>query len=245
MHNPEFDGNAWINEQKRLLLPKIPPTNEQLDEAAKAWLITAETNQGKSVKSILLRSEDLVPLPSGTRYWQEPRQGQKSRQSQHFRTVSRSYQAPIGSERGPIHTVYREPNAFSSHLRNDTHSYASVNPGSSAMTNKDVRKRAAIDLIAPVIANLSSYRAGEDPSPLQRYSQPPAWCIDNSEAGRKSFFNDNWGDVPKRVGRDPRYQQTMHEGRSTYFEDLNPSGRRERETLPGYKPTPGWGMIRK
>ncbi len=134
-------------------------------------------------------------------------------QPEHSRTLSGSRHAPIGSER----------------------------PHNSTSNQEVSRKHAAIDVMSNVLANLASYHGGENPGPTQRYSQPPAWCIDHTEAGRKSFFNDNWGDVPKRVGRDPRYQKTVHEGRTTYFEDPNSAGRRD---LPGYKVTPGWGSSR-
>ena len=133
-------------------------------------------------------------------------------QPEHIRTLSGSRHAPIGSER---------PRKLTSH--------------------QEDRKRGAIDVMSNVLSNLASYHAGSNPGPSQRYSQPPAWCIDNTDAGHKSFFNDNWGDVPKRVGRDPRYQKTVHEGRTTYFEDPNSAGRRE---LPGYKATPGRGSSR-
>ena len=242
---PDLNSNAWIEEQKRLLLPKVRPTNEQLDEAAKAWLARAEGTMVKSVKDILQRSEGLAPLPSGTRYWEKYYELQKPQQVEHIRNASCSRYAPIGSERTHARTISQAHDVTGSNTTNNSRSSTSGDLAASAMIDEQTRKRAAIDVMAPAIANLASYRAGEDPGPLQRYSQPPAWCIDNSEAGRKSFFNDNWGDVPKRVGRDPRYQQTIHEGRSTYFEDPNPVGRREREILSGYKSTPGWGTSRK
>lgn len=245
MCTSDINRNAWVEEQKRLLRPVEPPTGEQLDEVARAWLVSAEDTMVKSVKNVLLQSENLAPLPPGTRYWQQSPETQKPWQTGRVLTASGLRHAPIGSERAPTYTSSRMANAVDFDITNNPRSSSANGLTASVRSNEEIRKRAAVDLVAPLIANLSSYRAGEDPSPLQRYSQPPAWCIDNSEAGRRSFFNDNWGDVPKRVGRDPRYQQTMHEGRSTYFEDPSPNFRRERESLSTYKPTPGWGMIRK
>ena len=239
---PDVDGNAWIEEQKRLLLPTNPPTNEQLDVSAQAWLLGSEDKMVKDVKTMLLQSEHLALLPPGTKYWQ---QSSESQRTEIAPAMSASRHAPIGSERIPALNDSRTANTVKPTINGTSCLSSAIDPATSVNNDKEIRNRAAIDLMGPVMARLSSYRAGEDPGPLQRYSQPPAWCIDHSEAGRRSFFNDNWGDVPKRVGRDPRYQQTMHEGRSTYFEDPTPNYRREREGLSGYKPTPGWGMNRK
>ena len=233
--------NAWFEEQKCLLRPKLPWTTEQLDNAAKEWFASGKGTMQDHVKNILQRSEGLAPLPSSIRYWEKPRSYEQSdlQQSEHSRATSGSRQAPIGSERMPARTASQPYNGTGSSTRNTSSPFASTNLAISPLSDEEIRRRAAIDVMAPVLANLASYRAGEDPGPCQRYSQPPAWCIDHSETGRKSFMNDNWGDVPKRVGRDPRYQLTMHEGRTTYFEDPNSTVRRD--SLPVYKATPGWG----
>jgi len=82
----------------------------------------------------------------------------------------------------------------------------------------------ATDLLAGTMSNLLSYEGGRNrEDPFARYAEPPAWAIDNTEGGSKSFF-ENLQPPPARVGRDPRYPTTMHEGRPTYFE--NPMGRR-------------------
>ena len=234
--------NAWFEEQKRLLLPKQPWTAAQLDDAAREWFAGGKGTMEDHVKHILQRSEDIIPLPSGMKYWEKPgpQEEPNVQPPEHARTTSGSRQNPIGSERVPVREASQLYHGTGSATRNKP--FTSTQIITSGFSDEEIRKRAAIDVMAPVLANLDSYHVGENPGPCQRYSQPPAWCIDHSEAGRKSFINDNWGDVPKRVGRDPRYQLTMHEGRTTYFEDPNSGGRRD--LLPVYKAVPGWGTGR-
>ena len=82
-------------------------------------------------------------------------------------------------------------------------------------------------LMAPVMANLRSYTEESSPSYFNRFSKAPAWTVDGSVDGNKSFFGEDWGKPPPRVGRDPRYRPTFHEGRYTVFEptDGRVSGR--------------------
>lgn len=96
---------------------------------------------------------------------------------------------------------------------------------SAAQAAKEKEQRDAVDIFAPVIANLQSHKTRDY---FSRYADPPAWCVDNSAEGNKSFFEKGaWGNPPPRVGRDPRYRTTLHEGRPTYFEDPQTGGRRE------------------
>lgn len=82
-------------------------------------------------------------------------------------------------------------------------------------------------LMVPVIANLRSYAEDSGASYFNKFSKAPAWAVDNSADGNKSFFGEDWGKPPSRVGRDPRYRPTFHEGRYTVFEptDGRVSGR--------------------
>ncbi|KAI4091330.1 MAG: hypothetical protein LQ344_004189 [Seirophora lacunosa] len=85
-------------------------------------------------------------------------------------------------------------------------------------------------LLGPVIANLRSYAedsSGGVPSYFNKFSKAPAWAIDGGMDGNRSFFGEDWGKPPPRVGRDPRYRPTFHEGRYTVFEptDGRVSGR--------------------
>jgi hypothetical protein len=65
-------------------------------------------------------------------------------------------------------------------------------------------------LLAPVFGNtlnLADQRPGPNNlSMLSRFAPAPPWAIDNSEQGNQSFFGEDWGTAPRRVGRDARYQ---------------------------------------
>ncbi|KAF2090101.1 hypothetical protein K490DRAFT_62978 [Saccharata proteae CBS 121410] len=52
-----------------------------------------------------------------------------------------------------------------------------------------------------------------------RFGPPPEWCIDKSAKRNDSMFGEDWGEPPKRIGRDPRYRPTFHKPRYTVFED--------------------------
>ncbi|KAK4690215.1 hypothetical protein P7C71_g6518, partial [Lecanoromycetidae sp. Uapishka_2] len=49
-----------------------------------------------------------------------------------------------------------------------------------------------------------------------KFGQPPAHTINHSANGNKSLFGTEWN-PPARVGRDPRHQTTMHDGRPILF----------------------------
>ncbi|KAI4210224.1 MAG: hypothetical protein LQ351_006902 [Letrouitia transgressa] len=73
-------------------------------------------------------------------------------------------------------------------------------------------------LLIPVLSNLQSYVEETEPSCFKPFSKPHTWCVDTSADGNKSFFGGDWGQPPNRVGRDPRYRPTFHDGRYTVFE---------------------------
>ena len=81
-------------------------------------------------------------------------------------------------------------------------------------------------LMGQVFQNLASYLEPKQDY-FGRYARVPEWCIDKLHGGDQSFFGDwgAWGLPPSRVGRDPRYAQTLHEGRFTVFEELERRGR--------------------
>ena len=60
-----------------------------------------------------------------------------------------------------------------------------------------------------VFETLSSYVQGsldQRKSGFSCFGPPPEWCIDRSEKGALTFFGENWGKPPQRLGRDPRYR---------------------------------------
>lgn len=84
-------------------------------------------------------------------------------------------------------------------------------------------------LMGPVLGNLQSYAkdsAGPEVDHFGRFGRVPEWCIDNGPGNNTSFFGD-WGVPPSRVGRDPRYRPTFHEGRYTVFDPMVRRGARE------------------
>ncbi|KAL8853390.1 MAG: hypothetical protein Q9221_001707 [Calogaya cf. arnoldii] len=73
-------------------------------------------------------------------------------------------------------------------------------------------------LLGPILANLRSYPEDSGSAYFNKFIKAPAWAIDGGAEGNKSFFEETWGKPPSRVGRDPRYRPTFHEGRYTVFE---------------------------
>lgn len=84
-------------------------------------------------------------------------------------------------------------------------------------------------LMEAVYHNLTKYLDKSNPDYFRRYARAPEWCIDNSQEGNNSYFGDwgAWGPPPPRVGRDPRYRPTFHEGRYTVFEEIGRRGGRD------------------
>jgi len=87
----------------------------------------------------------------------------------------------------------------------------------------DIANRLLID----VLANFHGYLAG--PPEAQRgqfggFGNVPEWCIDKGLGGSTSFFGEDWGAPPPRVGRDPRYRPMLHEPRYTLYEELERRG---------------------
>lgn len=76
-------------------------------------------------------------------------------------------------------------------------------------------------LLIPVLENLASYVEGpveKRHGPFARWAPPPEWCIDRGPNGNKSFFGDDWGQPPERIGRDSRYRPMPNQGRFGNFE---------------------------
>ena len=87
----------------------------------------------------------------------------------------------------------------------------------------DISNRLLID----VLANFHGYLSG--PPEAQRgqfgsFGPVPEWCIDKGVGGSTSFFGEDWGAPPPRVGRDPRYRPMLHEPRYTLYEELERRG---------------------
>lgn len=60
-----------------------------------------------------------------------------------------------------------------------------------------------------IFDTLSSYIQGpieQRKGQFGRFGHPPEWCLDRSERGALTFFGEDWGKPPQRLGRDPRYR---------------------------------------
>ena len=82
-------------------------------------------------------------------------------------------------------------------------------------------------LLIEVLANFHGYLSG--PPESQRgqfggFGTVPEWCIDKGVGGCTSFFGEDWGAPPPRVGRDPRYRPMLHGPRYTLYEELERRG---------------------
>lgn len=82
-------------------------------------------------------------------------------------------------------------------------------------------------LLIEVLANFHGYLAGPPESQRGQFGSfgaVPEWCIDKGVGGSTSFFGEDWGAPPPRVGRDPRYRPMLHEPRYTLYEELERRG---------------------
>ena len=87
----------------------------------------------------------------------------------------------------------------------------------------NLQSRALSDnVLIPVLSNLATYLQTE--GYFNRHGKAPDWCIDQGSGGQSSFFGEDWGVPPPRVGRDPRYQPVFHEGTRSVYSDFG--GRR-------------------
>ncbi|KAK8176759.1 hypothetical protein BC567DRAFT_289038, partial [Phyllosticta citribraziliensis] len=95
---------------------------------------------------------------------------------------------------------------------------AGAGQGSSAVTNQ---------LMVSLYERLRPYirDAGAKPKPedcFAPFGKPPDWCIDRGRSGKESFFGEDYGEVPKRIGRDPRFKPTFGQFPTSYSADLGP-----------------------
>ncbi|KAF2155130.1 hypothetical protein K461DRAFT_276319 [Myriangium duriaei CBS 260.36] len=87
---------------------------------------------------------------------------------------------------------------------------------SKASTQTSSFDKGVTRLLIPLMENLAGYVEG----PLNRrhghwapFTPPPEWAIDKSLNGNSSFFDEDWGKPPERIGRDQRYRAFASYGR--------------------------------
>ncbi|KAI9833342.1 MAG: hypothetical protein M1819_003737 [Sarea resinae] len=64
-------------------------------------------------------------------------------------------------------------------------------------------------LLIPLLSTLHGYLSSRPEAQRGRFgsfARVPEWCIDKGVGGLNSFFGEDWGAPPQRVGRDPRYR---------------------------------------
>jgi hypothetical protein len=92
------------------------------------------------------------------------------------------------------------------------------------VTVEDLKKMTTAECAEPMLDSLFgtflSY-AGEIPTPtnkalLSRFVKAPVWAIDYSLGGNQSFYGEDWGKAPRRLGRDPRYLDYTEEHTRRY-----------------------------
>lgn len=90
--------------------------------------------------------------------------------------------------------------------------------------SKPTAAEIARGVMLPAYKTLLGYVESTERDNFGRFCRVPEWCIDRTPGGSQSFYGD-WGVPPSRVGRDPRYTPTFHEGRYTVFEEPSRSTR--------------------
>lgn len=107
-------------------------------------------------------------------------------------------------------------------------------PQSNVLTNR---------LLVPVLENLASYVQGPVEKRRDYFCQwvkSPEWAIDRSANGNDSFFDDQWGQPPARVGRDPRYQP-LPRGQDVRFGNFDAPRGGQNAAMPGIDRRFGFG----
>ena len=79
---------------------------------------------------------------------------------------------------------------------------------------------AAIPIIDAAFGALLAYadETSESRRYLSGFETSPEFLIDSSDKGNLSFFGEDWGAPPKRVGGDRRYQSAFHSPSTTHWE---------------------------
>ncbi|MCJ1405120.1 hypothetical protein MMC11_008346 [Xylographa trunciseda] len=115
-----------------------------------------------------------------------------------------------GNRRDKVADITNRVSHLSVALSNDSQSTRTPD----SLTGRDVGDH----LLVPVLANLKSYLTPG--GYFNKHGHVPEWCTDQGAGGQTSFFGEDWGAPPPRVGRDPRYQPVLHEGTRSVYENF-------------------------
>ncbi|KAL9084583.1 MAG: hypothetical protein Q9165_008009 [Trypethelium subeluteriae] len=95
------------------------------------------------------------------------------------------------------------------------------NPTNPYPPRNDPDNPVANGLLSALYDTIVSYAKGSHAGHdyLNRFGEPPEWCVDKTNTGSRSFFGEDWGAPPSRVGRDPRYRPIVPDVRYTRYEE--------------------------
>lgn len=153
--------------------------------------------------------------------------------------ASLSKKAPTQSEHLAVGFVQSPPSRFAVQPPPKRHTYDQIESWWSDRSRRDsllqgqptipphskpTAAEIARGVMLPAYKTLLGYVETTERDNFGRFCRVPEWCIDRTPGGSQSFYGD-WGVPPSRVGRDPRYTPTFHEGRYTVFEEPSRSTR--------------------
>ncbi|KAI9740095.1 MAG: hypothetical protein M1818_004846 [Claussenomyces sp. TS43310] len=75
-----------------------------------------------------------------------------------------------------------------------------------AMSKPDIASTLLDNLFGTLISYADGVPGPNNKAMMSNFILAPAWAIDESPEGNRSVFGEDWGQPPKRLGRDPRYQ---------------------------------------
>ncbi|KAL8904668.1 MAG: hypothetical protein Q9207_003118 [Kuettlingeria erythrocarpa] len=219
-------------------MPPPTPVVQKDDAHEPAAAAANETQQGamdgnEYIRSLLIKRESAEQrLKNSETWWSHDGRGQDQ---------VRAYLDQV-TEQHKQHQSTPEYHNIRKALEHQTNFRDDRSDGSNATTVlKGPSEGEAINrLMVPVIANLRGYAEDSGPSYFNKFTKAPAWAIDGSVSGNKSFFGEDWGKPPSRVGRDPRYRPTFHEGRYTVFEPTDGRVSGGRGGRGGWNANYGW-----
>ncbi len=215
-----------------------PPTPVVPKDDADEQAAANETHQGamdgnEYIRSLLIQRESAEQrLKNSETWWSHDGRGQDQVRAYLDQVTEQHKQHQSNPEYQNIRKALERQTNFRSD-RSDVSNAANVPKGP---TEGEVINR----LMVPVIANLRGYGEDGGPSYFNKFTKAPAWAVDSSVSGNKSFFGEDWGKPPSRVGRDPRYRPTFHEGRYTVFEPTDGRVSAGRGGRGGWNANYGW-----
>ncbi|KAI4132558.1 MAG: hypothetical protein LQ338_000657 [Usnochroma carphineum] len=203
----------------------VPPTpvvpHSNVHERAAAAAVNQDKRDGNAyIRSLLSHPESAEQrLKSTEAWWNHDGRGQEQVRAYLERVADEHKKRKAGREYEDVKRALERQASF----RDDRSDESNATTVPKAVVEGEAINR----LMVPVIANLRSYAEDSGTSYFNKFSKAPAWAVDGGADGNRSFFGEDWGKPPSRVGRDPRYRPTFHEGRYTVFEptDGRVSGR--------------------